>query len=302
MMRWLLPLGLVAWVGCTLLLSQLRWFSRRPLDQRLAPYVPGGWKRARRGGVLSVDSFREVIGPLASGLGDSVGRVLGARDSLADRLHRIHSPLDPVAVRVRQLTWSAVAFVAAVGVGIALRFPIVAGTAFVLAAPLLAYLVQEQRLVAEAERWQRRVFLELPVVSEQIGMLLSAGYSLGAAIGRVAERGSGAVAMDLRRVTRRVRQGLSDVEALREWADTADVAAVHRLVGVLGLNRDTGDLGRLIAEEARAIRREVHRQLMAQLDRRSQQVWIPVTVATLLPGSIFIAVPFLQALRLYSGT
>ena len=31
-------------------------------------------------------------------------------------------------------------------------------------------------------RWQRRIFLELPVVSEQLGMLLGAGYSLGAAL------------------------------------------------------------------------------------------------------------------------
>lgn len=100
----------------------------------------------------------------------------------------------------------------------------------------------------------------------------------------------------------RVRQGLSESDALREWAELADVAAVHRLVGVLALNRDTGDLGRLISEEARSIRREVQRQLMAQVDRRAQQVWIPVTVATLLPGTIFIAVPFVQAMSIFSAS
>jgi tight adherence protein C len=162
--------------------------------------------------------------------------------------------------------------------------------------------VVEQQVTLAAERWQRRLFLELPVVSEQIGMLLGAGYSLGAALDRVASRGSGACAQDLIRVGTRVRQGLSETDALREWAEVADVAAVHRLVGVLALNRDTGDLGRLISEEARSLRREAQRELSAHIERRAQQVWIPVTVATLVPGTIFLAVPFLQAMRLFAGS
>ena len=38
-----------------------------------------------------------------------------------------------------------------------------------------------------------------------------------------------------------------------------------------------------------------------QLERRAQQVWVPVTVATLVPGVIFLAVPFLAALKLFSN-
>jgi tight adherence protein C len=130
----------------------------------------------------------------------------------------------------------------------------------------------EQRLAAESQAWQRRVFLELPVVAEQLGMLLSAGYSLGAGLGRLAARGKGACGRDLQRVVGRIRQGLSETEALREWATVADVDALHRLVGVLALNRQSGDLGRLIGEEARAIRRDVHRELIETIERRGQQV------------------------------
>ena len=71
---------------------------------------------------------------------------------------------------------------------------------------------------------------------------------------------------------------------------------------VLALNREAGDLGRLISEEARAIRRDVQRELVEQIERRGQQVWIPVTVATLLPGTLFLAVPFIEAMRLFSGS
>jgi Flp pilus assembly protein TadB len=133
-------------------------------------------------------------------------------------------------------------------------------------------------------------------------MLLGAGYSLGAAIGRLASRGAGACGRDLGRVSGRIRQGLSDVDALREWAAVADVDALGRLVNVLALNRQSGDLSRLIGEEARAVRRDVHRQLVETIERRAQHVWIPVTVATLVPGVIFLAVPFVEALRLFADS
>jgi hypothetical protein len=104
------------------------------------------------------------------------------------------------------------------------------------------------------------------------------------------------------RVTGRIRQGLTEVEALREWATVADVDALRRLVSVLSLNRQAGDLGRLIGDEARSIRRDVHRELVETIERRGQQVWIPVTVAALVPGVIFLAVPFIEALRLFANT
>ena len=80
------------------------------------------------------------------------------------------------------------------------------------------------------------------------------------------------------------------------------VDAVHRLVAVLRLNGDTGDLGSLVAEEARAVRAEAHRELLETIERRSQLVWIPVTVATLVPGLLFLAVPFVSAMSQVAGS
>jgi tight adherence protein C len=294
--------ALSLFVGSTLLLSELRWFRRRPLVDRLASYVPGGASARRRGAIMSAASFGQVIGPLARAVGGRVARAFGVTEALAVRLERVHSPLDVTAFRVRQLAWSVTGLViggvAAAGAGLSGLLAL----AFVLGGPVLAFLVVEQRLATASARWQRRIFLELPVVAEQLGMLLGAGYSLGAALSRLAGRGSGACGRDLVRVTGRIRQGLTEVEALREWAAVADVDALRRLVGVLSLNRQAGDLGRLIGDEARSIRRDVHRELVETIERRGQQVWIPVTVAALVPGVIFLAVPFIEALRLFANT
>jgi tight adherence protein C len=294
--------GLCLFAGSTLLLSELRWFRRRPLVDRLAPYVPGGAAARRRGAIMSAASFGQVVGPLARAVGARVARVFGVTEALAVRLERVHSPLDVTAFRVRQLAWAVAGLVGGTLAALALGVGGLLALLFVVGGAALGFLVVEQRLAAESAAWQRRIFLELPVVSEQLGMLLGAGYSLGAALSRLAARGKGACGRDLVRVTGRVRQGLTEVQALREWAAVVDVDALDRLVSVLALNRQGGDLGRLVGEEARAIRRDVHRELVEAIERRGQQVWIPVTVAALVPGVIFLAVPFVEALRLFANT
>jgi tight adherence protein C len=294
--------ALALFAGSTLLLSHVRWFRRRPLADRLGPYVPGGSAVRSASALVSAESFGQVIGPLARAVGERVARAVGVTEPLAVRLERIGSPLDVTGFRVRQLGWAAVGLLAGSVLAVAARMSGPLALLLIVSGPLIGFLVVEQRLAVESRAWQRRVFLELPVVAEQLGMLLSAGYSLGAGLGRLANRGKGACGRDLRRVVGRIRQGLSEAEALREWAAVADVDALHRLVGVLALNRQSGDLGRLIGDEARAIRRDVHRELIETIERRGQQVWIPVTVAALVPGVIFLAVPFIDALRLFANS
>ena len=290
------------WIGTTLVLSELRWFSRPPLAQRLRPYAPGGLAGDGRSGPLSMESFRDVIGPLSRSIGERLARFFGVSEELAVKLERLHSPLDVTAFRVRQIGRMTAALGIAGLVGLATRPPALVGLLLLVGAPLLAFLLVEQQVSSASAKRQRRLFLELPVLSEQLAMLLSAGFSLGPALTRLSTRGSGVCAEDLRRVIGRIRQGLSEVDALREWAEIADVNALDRLVPVLALNREASDLGRLISDEARAIRRDVQRELVETMERRSQSVWIPVTVATLVPGVIFMAIPFIEALRLFSGS
>ena len=300
MSRLLVLSGLALWAGATLLLSTTRWFSRLPLSERLRPYAVGGMASSGRTGLLSIESFRDAVGPLSRAIGTRLAKLLGVAEDLEVRLSRIHSPLDATGFRIRQIGYALAAFAMAALGTIALRPPVPIALLFLVGAPLLAFLLLEQQLAAASKAWQRRVFLELPVVAEQLAMLLSAGYSLTAAMNRVSRRGRGACARDLARVLRRIRQGLSDIEALREWGAVAQVDAVDRLIPVLALNREASDLGRLLSEEARGIRRDVQRELTELVERRGQQVWIPVTVATLVPGVIFLSVPFITALQLFA--
>ncbi len=300
-MRWLVACGLILWVGLALVLSSVRWFARAPLAERLRPFGSDPQRAARRPGLLSVESFRDVLRPAAAALGELLGRLLGAED-LATRLARVHSPLDAAAFRVRQVGRAGFGLLVGIGTCAVLRPPVPLALLLVLGLPALAFLATERALQRASADRQRRLATELPVVAEQLAMLLAAGWSTGGALQRVAERGVGVAASDLRVVVGRIRQGLSEGAALREWRDLADVPAVDRLVAVLALQRATTDLGRLLADEARAIRQDHHRRLIEHLDTREQQVWIPVTIATLVPGAIFLSIPFLEALRLFTGS
>lgn len=288
--------GLALWAGLTLLLAEVRWFSRPPLTDRLAPYVPGGEEVPRRSGWWSVATVSEVVGPLARDIGAAVGRAVGVSEDLGRRLRRVHATVDPTSFRVRQLGWAGAAFAGTTLLAVLLRFPLVVAVAVPLVAALLALLLVEQRLLTASAAWQRALTLELPVVTEQLAMRMGAGASLTVALDRVASRGRGAVARDLARVTARIRHGAATDRALAEWADLAAVDAVTRLVSILQLDRETGDLGRLLAAEARTLRQEQHRHLIEVAEKRGQQVWIPVTVAALLPGTVFIAIPFATAI------
>jgi tight adherence protein C len=292
--------GLALWLGATLLLSLGRWFSRVSLADRLRVYGVAGPAPQARPGVLTAETFREAVAPLARRVGDRLARILGIGEDLGLKLRRVHAPTDVTAFRLRQAGYAVLATGLAALVVAAAAPPLPIALLGLCGAPLLSYVLLEQQVAGASRAWQRQVFLELPVVTEQMAMLLAAGYSVSGALQRVAARGHGACARDLVRVLSRMRQGLSEGQALREWAGIVRVDAVDRLVPVLELNREAGDLGRLLSEEARAIRRDVHRELIERIERRGQQVWIPVTVAALLPGVVFLAVPFVTALQVFA--
>jgi len=301
MNRLLVAAGLLAWIGVTLLLSGWRRFTHPALTDRLRPFHPGAEINGGHPGILSVDSLAEVLLPILHTLGDRVSSLFGVNEPLERRLRRIHSPLLPAEFRLRQFCWSAAGLVAPMVATVA-RLPLPAIVLTLIAGPLLVFLSIEQRLITASKKWQDSLRRELPVVGEQLAMLLNAGFSVGAAMGRLSRRGEGCCAQDLRVVVNRVHQGVSEPTALREWADQAGLDALDRLVSILTLNSEASDLGRLVSAETRQARRELQRATTAIIERRGQQVWIPVTVATLVPGAILLAIPFTAALRLFSST
>lgn len=298
-----LPIFIVLLVSCGswLLLREMRWFRRVGLTDRLRPYLAGGSTSPSTPIDRSMASFTSALTPSIQAIGDRVASLFGSTESLGRQLERIHSPLSPAAFRLRQIGWCVIGFALGSLVAVSVRPPALFTMLLVVGAPTIIFLLLELELTHQSTQWRRQITLELPVVSEQLAMLLSSGFSLGAGLNRLSTRSSGTIARDLRRVVNRIQQGLDETQALREWSDLANVPALDRLISVLAMNRAASDLGRLITDEARVCRADVHRELIERIERRGQQVWIPVTVATLVPGVLFLAVPFAQALQIFAS-
>lgn len=165
MTRGVVAAGLALWVGATLLLARARRVSRPTLTERLRPYHPGGRTARSHLSAWSVASISALFGPAAREAGDAIARLFGASESVDTRLRRIHAPLDATGFRLRQLGWSGAALLAAVAVCV-IGVPLPIALLLVIGAPLLAFLIVEQRLIAAAAHWQQQARLELPVVSE----------------------------------------------------------------------------------------------------------------------------------------
>ncbi len=237
----------------------------------------------------------------AAALAQRVATFANADAELAARLSHAGISRSPFDFRARQVG-GAVAGLATSGVALS-----TAGMKPVLA--LAGALVVAAAVYGGCEHWlersiasrRARIVEELPIVAEQIGMLLASGMSLTSALDVAARRGHGVCAEGLERVGARVAGGTTVEVALAEWADDAGSAEIRRFVGVLTLHEDATDVAALVSDEARAARMEAHRRLIAHIERRSEQVWIPVTVAALVPGCVLLAIPFSDALSGYAA-
>jgi tight adherence protein C len=289
--------AMTSWLGVTLLLSTSRRLSPPPLRDRLLPYHPRVERDAPKRLTLA-----ELVSPVAVAVGNRLSALVGVSEPLAIKLRRIHDEREPAQVRVQQFTAAVITMLVSTAICVVAQWPPLTSAGLIITLTVLVALVMEQLLVQKATIWQANELAELPVVAEQLAMLVSAGWSLTAAMARIAERGNGCCAADLRRIGQRIRVGISETDALDEWATVSGLDQVARLVSILNLHRQTTELGRLIADEARSIRNDGHRRLIEMLDRRAQQVWIPVTVAALVPGTIVIAVPFFDVISKFSQT
>lgn len=292
-------LAVLIGIGASLVLAAVPWFSRTAMTTRIGPYLPNGAHldpaRANRIGL------RETLAPTLEWLGRILNRALGVVTDLPIRLQRAGLDTDPYDFRLRQMAFGVLSLIISAVLWVMLPVPLVLGSAILVALPTIAVLAVEQWLNHRIDRRTERLGTELPVIIEQLGMLVSAGYSLTSAVAHIAVRGSGVVASDFVTVTTEIRRGVPPADAFSDWANTTGMPAVDRVVAVLALNSEASDLGSLISAEARSIRAAAHRDLLETIEKRSQLVWIPVTVATLVPGLIFLAVPFYAAMAKVTG-
>jgi type II secretory pathway component PulF len=162
---------------------------------------------------------------------------------------------------------------------------------------LIAVGVYEEMLGQLVKKNRQSVNAELAQFCERLAMMCLAGSSASSALLRIGAAGDTALRRAVARAVERTKNGMGLADALKHETAMFNAPGLDRVIRLIAAQHETPNLAQLLQQQAALQRSEAHRQLIADLDKRSQAVWIPVTVATLVPGVIFLAIPFLSALQ-----
>ena len=154
--------------------------------------------------------------------------------------------------------------------------------------------------LARARSERRRMEAELPLAVEKLAVYLATGFSLAAALSRLGDQG-GASAPAFAMISNGVRSGMSAAEAAAEAARRWPGPAMGRLATLLEGGAGGADMVKAARSAAAGLRAEAHRAALASMEKDSQKIWIPITIAALVPGVVMIFVPFVAVLRSVAG-
>lgn len=136
---------------------------------------------------------------------------------------------------------------------------------------------------------------------ELTSILVNSGRSVNSALRRVAQDDAHPWSPHLRNVLSAADRGGIVGEELVKLANVVDVPNFERFAELVRLHVNTPELGQLLHAELSTLRRNRHLKLVETLEIRSQLVWIPVSIAILIPGTILLAIPLINSLKFFSA-
>ena len=214
-----------------------------------------------------------LVAPFGNGISLWQKRTRGGLTSMPKR---------PVVKAVAALLGAAAAIVLFPG-----EAPIPVGALGAASSAALAWLVEH--LVSNRRRQRRTSEVNLAVVSllEQVHLKLVNGNSLNAALANA----EGVTNPDVAQLQNLLRSGLDLETAASFWLAEFDTESKRRLTDLFLAKTTTSETLALLSALTSQLRKEQRFSLIAEIERRNRLVWIPVTIAVLVPGMIFIAIP-----------
>ncbi len=232
-------------------------------------------------------------------LGTSPLRILPKLDALVGKLAGKGTHIGAMK---RQLAYLLVAVGTAVATGLALGLVSSrVATATLALSGVIAGLIVAHALNQGAAR-VRAIDASMPAEIEKLAVYLAGGYSLVGALSRIAERSKSPCTEIFEAVARSMRGGGALSDALAAAQEGSSIPSLTRLTKVLEGALYGADLVKAARNEAASQREDLHRRALAEMEKNSQKVWIPITIAALVPGIVLIFVPFVAVMKAVTGS
>lgn len=287
---------LLGGLGVALMVSALPRFRRSVLARRLTPYLGalGPRQSALLGTVRPSNGLGAVFDPVLELMGGRLHRLLDDGQELPERLQAAGSRLDASGFRAAQVTWGLGGlaaglllglFLAATGRSVSPVFMLGLAVAFGAA----GVAARDRALSKAITRRREQARMALPTVVDLVCLAVTAGESLRAALGMVAEAGGGPLSEELRRALRAARTGAPLAEALEARAAVLGLPAFDRFVASVVAAQERGiPLADALRSLAFDLREHDKRELIEVAGRKQISMLVPV-VALILPVAIVFA-------------
>ncbi len=150
---------------------------------------------------------------------------------------------------------------------------------------------------------RQRVEIEanLPLEIEKLALYLGSGLSLNSSFYRLAKTSSTETRAVFIFIAQGLQSGLPVGEVLEECYLRFPTDSIRRITNLLAGGASGGDLVRVTREEAANQRGVRHLNALAKMEKVTQSVWIPITIAALLPGIAIVFIPFFSILTSLKG-
>ena len=246
---------------------------------------PGHWRRDDPWRDPAPALFRLLM-PLARALAERLSEpARGEHERLQQALARAGMGYALLAAELRVLRWltGAVGVVGALSVMPALATSPLTGALLLAGAWLLGHAYPVIWLRDQARRRQQRIARQFPALLELLGLSVRAGISFSAALGQcTGYLEAGPLRVEMQRVSREIRTGLSRQAALERMAERVDLAAVQGFVAAIGQAEETGAaISQTLADQAAQRRRE----RFAAAEKKANEA--PVRMLLPLVGLLF---------------
>lgn len=281
--------GLLAATGVLMVVG--RWRAAAPPDLAMRVGLYRGTRSLAEREAGPVSTYLALLKP----------RMIGAPSAATRRLAGAGRVGGIPQLRMDQLVWGG----AGLGIGVLLALWTIVRGATPVALVLLpsigaviALLLLDRRIAAQAKRRRVRIEQQLPDVAELLAFAVAAGESIVPALHRVCLMVTGDLSDELRVVVSEVATGVPIEVSLRAASDRMGVPSVERFVDGLLISLERGtplvSVVRAQASDARATQQQ---SLMEQAGRKDVIMLIPV-VFLILPTVVVIALfPGLRGLQ-----
>jgi Flp pilus assembly protein TadB len=148
---------------------------------------------------------------------------------------------------------------------------------------------------------RRSLVASYPALLERVSMLVGSGRSLTGSFEQLSKDRQGPWTPWLVDIHTHLQQGHGLADELSTISALLHLDEIDRLVEVVSVHSLTAELPWLLSNEMEVLQRRRRLQLTETLEKRSQLVWIPVSVAILIPGTLLLVIPLISALKFFGG-